>query len=86
MVDVEIGDRVTYYDGDGETERGLVLDDVEDAEYITVVTGGDAELGEGYNHEAESHSSVYPHSVLGDQYTATRHAFKPGWPDQEEGA
>lgn len=82
------GDLVTYYDGDGETENAIVVDPVKDSEYVTVVTGaGDEfgdEFGEGYNHDVESHSSAYPHADLGDEFTATSYAFKPGWNAEED--
>jgi len=78
-LDVEIGDRVTYYDSNANAHRALVLDGVPNAEYITVVYGADDQLGEGYNHAAESQSSVYPHTDLGDEFTADTLAFKPGW-------
>lgn len=86
MTDIQpdYGDRVTYYDGDGEPENAIVVDPVEDDEYVTVVTGADDEFGEGYNHDVESHSSVHPHAELDDQYTATAYAFKPGWDAEED--
>lgn len=79
MVQPEIGDRVTYIDGDETEHRALVVDDCSDAEYVTICHGGQGQLGEDYNSSVESESSVYPHEDLGDDYTATTHAFRPGW-------
>lgn len=81
MTDVqpEIGDRVTYYDGDGDPHRALVVDACRDAEYVTVATGAQGELGEVYNHDVDAHTSTYPHADLGDEFTAEANAFKPSW-------
>lgn len=88
MTDVapEHGDRVTYYDGDGEPHNALVVSPVSDAEYVTVVTApGPADIDAGYNSQVHVETSVHPHADLGDQYTATGYAFKPGWnADAEE--
>lgn len=76
-----IGDRVTYYDTEGDPRRAIVVDDCPDAEYVTVCFGEQGELGKEYNHSVESASSVFPHADLNEEYTATAIAFKPGWDD-----
>ena len=75
----EIGAKVTYFDGNGETHRALVADDCPDDEFITAVIGEQGDLGKEYNHSVESESSVYPHADLAAAFTATTYAFKPGW-------
>lgn len=83
MIELDFGDKVTYYDGYGRAENAIIVDPVPDDEYVTVVTGASEEFGEGYNHDVESHSSVFPHADCGDEYTATEYAFKPGWDDED---
>lgn len=79
MVDVqpEIGDRVTFIDSDGDRHRALVVDHVPDAEYVTLVWGSGPELGEGYNHEVNTETSIYPHTSVGGDWATS--AFIPGW-------
>lgn len=73
------GDRVTYFDGGGNAHPAIVIDPVEDAEFITCVTGDGATIGKSYVSKVDTHTSVYPHSDLGSDYTAETYAFKPGW-------
>lgn len=75
----DFGDRVTYVDGEGEEHRALIVASVPDEEYVTLVTGANAEFGEGYNWGVDAHTSIYPHADLGAEFTATKHAYKPGW-------
>lgn len=77
---LEIGEKVTYIDTDGGEHRGVVVSTCPDADYITVATGGQGELGDDYNHSVDSHSSVYPHPDEWDGETAAEtHAYKTGW-------
>jgi hypothetical protein len=78
---LENGQKVTYIDSDGDEHRALVVSTVPDADYITCVTGEQAEIGNGYNYSVESHSSVFPHPDEWDGDTATEtNAYKTGWP------
>lgn len=78
---LSIGDRVTYIDGDGNEHRALVVSTCPDSDYITVITGGQEELGNGYNHSVESHSSTFPHPDEWDGDSAAKtHSYKQGWP------
>jgi hypothetical protein len=77
---LDIGQKVTYIDGDGDEHRAVVVSTCPDADYITVATGEQAELGNGYNHSVESHSSVYPHPDEWDGGSAVEtYAYKTGW-------
>lgn len=49
------------------------------AEYITCVISDQGEFGEDYTHSVTARTSVYPHADLAEMFTATGHAFKPGW-------
>ena len=75
----DYGDRVMYYDQDGDEHHAIVLEPIPDAEYVTVaVADGDPRegyVGTGWTVE----TSVYPHADLGEEYTSTAHAFTPGW-------
>lgn len=76
----DIGDKVTYIDGDGERHRALVVDTCEGDPNITCVTGVNGPLGEEYNHGTEDHSSTFPHTSITDDGSATdTYAFIPGW-------
>lgn len=76
----EIGDRVTYIDGDGDEHRALVLDACSGDPYITVVTGAQGDLGVEYNHDADAHASTFPHtSVWDDGQAMDTYAFILGW-------
>lgn len=78
------GEMVTYFDGDGDPERAIVVDPVPDAEFVTLVTGDGATFGKSYVSKVETHTSIYPHADLGDEFTATTYAFKPGWDSADE--
>jgi len=75
----DYGDRVTYYDQDGDEHHGIVLEPIPGAEYITVAVADDDPredyVGTGWPVEM----SVHPHADLGEEYTATTYAFTPGW-------
>lgn len=78
---LDVGSRVTFIDTDGEEHRGLVVSSCPEDDYITVVTGAQAELGEGYNWSVEDHSSVFPHPDEWDGGTTSEtHAYRSGWP------
>ena len=74
----DIGDRVTYIDGDGNEHRAIVVSDCPGGEYITVVTGAQGELGEEYNHDVDAHSSTHPHVSVYENGSKT-YAFTLGW-------
>lgn len=75
----EFGDRVTYYDNEGDEQHGIVLEPIPDDEYVTLAVA-DEDPREGYVGTAwDVETSVYPHADLSDEYTATTYAFKPGW-------
>lgn len=78
-VDPDYGDRVTYIDTDGNEDLGIVVEPIPDSEYVTVALADadprESYIGTGWVIE----TSVYPHADLGDEYTATGHAYKPGW-------
>ena len=73
------GEKVTYFDENGEPVRAIVVDPVPESEYVTLVTGANNELGQGYIYDVDVHTSIYPHADLGEKYTEEKHAFKPGW-------
>ena len=73
------GTRVTYYDADGGPHPALVLEPLPGDTYITLAWADadpDVEyVGTGWTVE----TSVVPHADCGEEWTATRYAFKPGW-------
>jgi len=78
---LDIGQRVTYIDGDGEEHRAVVVSTCPDADYITLATGDQAELGDGYNHSVTAHSSTFPHPDEWNGASSTKtYAYKAGWP------
>lgn len=77
---LDIGQKVTYIDGDGEKHRAVVVSTVPDADYITVVTGDGGELGNDYIHKVNTHTSVFPHPDEWDGDSAVEtYAYKTGW-------
>jgi len=78
-VNPDFGDQVTYIDTNGDEHKALIIEPIPDAEYVTVAVA-DADPREEYVGTGwDVQTSVYPHADLGDNYTATHCAFKPGW-------
>jgi len=84
MSEVEIGDRVTYYDSDEEPHRAVVVDAVEDDDYINVVRADsqthDYDLGEEYVWKTITETSVFRHPSMEDSDEKNAGCtYKPGW-------
>jgi hypothetical protein len=78
---LSIGDHVTYIDGDGDEHRAVVVSTCPDADYISVVTSEQGQLGNDYTYSVETHTSVHPHPDEWDGPSAVEtYAYKTGWP------
>jgi len=75
----EIGDRVTFIDTDGREHRAVVVDAVQDAEYISLVRSEQGQLGEDYTWSVDTETSVYPHYTEWASGAHKTHAFMLGW-------
>jgi len=75
----DFGDKVTYINNDGDEHNAIILEPIPDAEYVTVAVS-ESDPRNGYIGPSWSvKTSVYPHADIGDEYTATGYAYKPGW-------
>ena len=78
---LDIGQHVTYIDGDGEEHRAVVVSTCPDADYISCATSNQGELGNDYTWSVETRTSVFPHPDEWDGPSAVEtHAYKAGWP------
>jgi len=73
------GDWVRYFDAAGDPHHAIVLEPMPDEEFVTVAYTSRDALEEYVGQDWEIETSVYPHADLGDEYSETRFAFKPGW-------
>jgi len=75
----EIGDRVTFIDSGGHEHRAVVVDAVQDSEYISLVRSEQGQLGEDYTWSTDTETSVYPHYTEWPPGEHETHAFILGW-------
>lgn len=73
----ELGDRVTFVDGDGSEHFGIVLEPLPDDTFITVAATATDPRENYIGISWDIETSVFPHADIGGD--TTTYAYKLGW-------